>query len=97
LALEYLVNKARSDIFNLGYGHGYSVREVVEAARKVTGIDFPVEETGRREGDSPSLVADSTRAKRELGWRPRYDNLEFIIKTAWEWEGRLAWEIRGKG
>lgn len=96
LALEYLGEQDLSEIFNLGYGHGYSVREVVEAARKVTGIDFPVEETGRREGDPPSLVADSTRAKRELGWRPRYDNLEFIIKTAWEWEGRLAWEIRGK-
>ncbi|MBP1727297.1 MAG: galE [Deltaproteobacteria bacterium] len=95
LALEYLGEQDLSEIFNLGYGHGYSVLEVVEAARKVTGIDFPVEETGRREGDPPSLVADSTRAKRELGWRPRYDNLEFIIKTAWEWEGRLAREIRG--
>jgi UDP-glucose 4-epimerase len=92
LALGYLADKDRSEIFNLGYGHGYSVREVVEAARKVTRIDFPVEETGRREGDPPSLVADSTRAKRELGWRPRYDNLEFIIKTAWEWEARLALE-----
>jgi UDP-glucose 4-epimerase len=92
LALEYLADRDRSEIFNLGYGHGYSVREVVEAARKVTGIDFPVEETGRREGDPPSLVADSTRAKRELGWRSRHDNLEFIIRTAWEWEARLARE-----
>jgi len=92
LALGYLGDKDRSEIFNLGYGHGYSVREVVEAARKVTGIDFPVEETGRREGDPPSLVADSTRAKRELDWRPRYDNLELIIKTAWEWEARVALE-----
>jgi UDP-glucose 4-epimerase len=94
LALEYLGEKDRSEIFNLGYGHGYSVREVVEAARKVTGIDFPVEETGRREGDPPGLVADSTRAKRELGWRPRYDNLELIIETAWQWERRLAKEKR---
>jgi len=90
LALEYLGERDRSEIFNLGYGHGYSVREVVEATRKVTGIDFPVEETGRREGDPPSLVADSTRAKRELGWRPRYGNLELIIKTAWEWEKVLG-------
>jgi len=90
LALEYLGERDRSEIFNLGYGHGYSVREVVEATMKVTGIDFPVEETGRREGDPPSLVADSTRAKRELGWRPRYDNLELIIKTAWEWEKVLG-------
>ena len=90
LALGYLGEKDSSEIFNLGYGHGYSVREVVEAARKVTGIDFPVDETGRREGDPPSLVADSTRAKRELGWRPRYGNLELIIKTAWEWEKVLG-------
>jgi UDP-glucose 4-epimerase len=96
LALEFLGEKDRSDIFNLGYGHGYSVREVVEATRRVTGIHFPVEETGRREGDPPSLVADSTKAKRELGWRPRYDNLEFIIKTAWEWERHLAGEKHGK-
>jgi UDP-glucose 4-epimerase len=90
LALEYLADKKRGEIFNLGYGHGFSVREVVEAARKVTGIDFPVEETGRREGDPPNLIADSTRAKRELGWQPRYDNLELIIKTAWEWEKALS-------
>jgi UDP-glucose 4-epimerase len=96
LALEYLGEKDRSEIFNLGYGHGYSVREVVEATRKVAGIDFPVEETGRREGDPPSLVADSTKARRELGWLPRHDNLEFIIKTAWEWELRLAAEQRGR-
>jgi UDP-glucose 4-epimerase len=90
LALEYLAETDHSEIFNLGYGHGYSVREVVQAAKKVTGIDFPVEETGRREGDPPSLVADSTRAKRALGWRPRHDDLEFIIRTAWEWEKVLG-------
>jgi UDP-glucose 4-epimerase len=96
LALQYLGEKDHSGIFNLGYGHGYSVREVVEAVRRVTGIEFPIEETGRREGDPPSLVADSTRAKRELGWRPGYDNLELIIKTAWEWEQSLAREKRAK-
>jgi UDP-glucose 4-epimerase len=96
LALQYLREKDHSGIFNLGYGHGYSVREVVEAVRRVTGIEFPIEETGRREGDPPSLVADSTRAKRELGWRPGYDNLELIIKTAWEWEQSLAREKRAK-
>jgi UDP-glucose 4-epimerase len=90
LALEYLVNQGRRDIFNLGYGHGYSVREVVRAAKKVTGLDFPVEETGRREGDPPSLIADSSKAKTILGWQPKYDDLEFIIKTAWEWERALA-------
>ncbi len=86
LALEYLNQGGKSDIFNCGYGHGYSVKEVVETAKKVTGIDFPVEETGRREGDPAVLVADSTKLKETLGWKPRYDNLEFIIKTAWNWE-----------
>ncbi|HYA01560.1 MAG TPA: UDP-glucose 4-epimerase GalE [Syntrophobacteria bacterium] len=93
LALEYLVNEARSDIFNLGYGHGYSVRDVVRAAKKVTGIGFPVEETGRREGDPPSLMADTMKAKRNLGWQPRHDNLEFIIKTAWEWEKVMSRKV----
>jgi UDP-glucose 4-epimerase len=96
LALESPVGQDRSAVFNLGYGHGYSVREVVRAAKKVTGIDFPVEETGRREGDPPSLIADSIKAKRTLGWQPRYDNLEFIIKTAWEWEKAMS-KKSGKG
>jgi UDP-glucose 4-epimerase len=86
LALEYLLKGGESDVFNLGYGHGYSVKEVVETAKKITRIDFPVEETGRREGDPAILVADSTKAKSKLNWQPKYDNLEFIIKTAWKWE-----------
>jgi UDP-glucose 4-epimerase len=90
LALGYLEKMEKSDIFNLGYGHGYSVRAVVGAAKKVTGVDFAVEETARREGDPPALVADSTRAKRILAWLPRYDDLEFIIKTAWNWERQLV-------
>jgi len=59
LALDYLMKDGESDVFNCGYGHGYSVKQVVETAKKVTGIDFPVEETGRREGDPAVLVADS--------------------------------------
>ena len=86
LALEYLLSGGESEIFNCGYGHGYSVKEVVSIAKKVTGIDFPVEETGRREGDPAVLVADSKKLKRKLNWKPKYDNLEFIIKTAWDWE-----------
>jgi len=88
-ALEYLLNNGKSDIFNLGYGHGYSVREVVNMAKKVTGIDFPVKEVGRREGDPPALTADSTKIRETLKWKPMYDNLEFIIKTAWEWEKKI--------
>ncbi len=86
LALDYLMEGGESDIFNCGYGHGYSVKQVVETAKKVTGIDFPVEETGRREGDPAVLVADSSKIKQKLGWKPKFDDLEYIIKTAWNWE-----------
>ena len=86
LALDRLIETGETAIMNCGYGHGYSVREVVAAARKVTGIDFPVEETGRRAGDPPALVADSGLLRRLTGWQPRHDDLEFIIRTAWDWE-----------
>lgn len=85
-ALEYLVARGKSEVFNCGYGHGYSVREVVEMVRKVTGRSFKVIETSRRAGDPPVLIADNEKIKRTLGWRPRFDNLEYIVKTAWEWE-----------
>jgi UDP-glucose 4-epimerase len=89
-AFEYLTAGGKSDIFNLGYGHGYSVREVVRTAREITGIDFPVRETGRRAGDPPALVADSSKAQEILSWRPKYDSLPFIIRTAWNWEKELS-------
>jgi UDP-glucose 4-epimerase len=85
-ALEYIVKTKKSDIMNCGYGRGFSVKEVVQAAKKVTGIDFPVEETGRRAGDPPALMANSMKLQNLTGWKPQYDDLEFIIKTAWEWE-----------
>lgn len=86
LALTYLMETKKSGVMNCGYGHGFSVREVVEAAKKVTGVDFPVEDAPRRAGDPPALTADSTRLRKTTGWKPAYDDLEFIIKTAWEWE-----------
>ena len=89
-ALDYLRDAGQSDRMNCGYGHGFSVREVVDTAKKVTGVDFRVEETGRRAGDPPALIADSRLLRDRTGWQPRYDDLEFIIKTAWEWELRLA-------
>ncbi|MEN2985313.1 MAG: UDP-glucose 4-epimerase GalE [Thermodesulfovibrionaceae bacterium] len=89
LALEYLLQGGKSDIFNCGYGYGYSVREVVEMTKKVTGVNFKVIETMRREGDPPELVADSTKLKNILGWMPKYDDLQYIIKTAFEWEKKL--------
>ncbi len=86
IALEHLASGGESGIFNCGYGRGYSVFEVVEAVKRITGVDFKVVEAPRRPGDPPELVADSTRIKEELGWRPRYDDLDFIVKTAWMWE-----------
>ena len=85
-ALDRLMRTGETEIMNCGYGHGYSVREVVDIAKKVTGVDFPVEETGRRAGDPPALVADSRRIRELTGWKPLHDDLEFIIRTAWEWE-----------
>jgi len=88
-ALDHLFGTGQSAVMNCGYGSGYSVREVVETAKRVTGIDFPVEETGRRAGDPPALVADSTKLMQATGWKPKFNNLEYIIKTAWEWEKKL--------
>lgn len=90
LVLDYLLQGGNSEIFNCGYGHGYSVKEVVEATKKVTGVDFKVIEADRRDGDPPELVAESTKLKSTLGWQPRYDDLHYIIKTAYEWEKRYG-------
>ena len=90
LALHYLKEKGETDVMNCGDGYGFSVKEVVAAAKKVAGIDFKIEETGRRPGDPPTLIADSTRLQKKTNWRPRYDNLEYIIQTAWDWELKLG-------
>jgi UDP-glucose 4-epimerase len=71
--------------YNLGNGEGFTVREVIEAARKVTGHDIPAEEAPRRAGDPPELVASSEKIGRELGWEPHFPELEGIIETAWRW------------
>ncbi|HTZ17605.1 MAG TPA: UDP-glucose 4-epimerase GalE [Dissulfurispiraceae bacterium] len=88
-ALDFITGNKESRIFNCGYGHGYSVKEVIKTAKEVTGINFPVKEVGRRAGDPTSLVADSSRLRNELGWTPKYNDLNFIIKTAWDWERNL--------
>ena len=87
LALEALVD-GESRVYNLGSGSGYSVREVIEAARAVTGHAIPAIEAPRRPGDLPVLVADSEKIGRELGWETDYNNLETIIHTAWNWHRR---------
>ncbi len=94
LALEHVGKRRESAVFNCGYGYGHSVGDVVKRVKKVTGIDFPVRYTERRPGDPPALVADAERIKREIGWRPRYDDLDYIIETAWEWEKKRAATLR---
>ena len=89
LALKYLKTERKSRIFNCGYGTGRSVFEVVKSAKEVTGVDFPAVPCERRKGDPPALVADSKLIQRELGWKPRFNNLNYIIKTAWNWEKKL--------
>ena len=84
LALDALDTRPRQ-IYNLGSGAGYSVREVIEAARRVTGHSIPAVVDPRRPGDPARLVASSERAQRELGWRPQHASLEEIVASAWEW------------
>jgi UDP-glucose 4-epimerase len=74
-----------SAVYNVGNGQGFSNREVVETARRVTGREIPVREAPRREGDPAALVASSERARRELGWEPRFSDLSEIIESAWQW------------
>ena len=89
MALGSLVREKRSGIFNCGYGHGYSVKQVVEMVKQITDVDFKVVHAGRRAGDPPVLVADNAQVKKALNWSPRHDDLGYIIKTAWDWEKRL--------
>ena len=85
LALEYLFDGGASEVFNLGNGNGFSVLEVIETARKITGLPLKVGVGPRREGDPAVLVADSARAKKVLGWNPKLYQLEDIVGTAWKW------------
>jgi UDP-glucose 4-epimerase len=85
-ALEYLLADGESNIFNLGNGKGFSVQEVINTARHITGQDIPSQKWDRRDGDPAILVADSKRVRLELGWYPLYPDLRTIIEHAWQWE-----------
>jgi UDP-glucose 4-epimerase len=85
LALKYLRRDNESNIFNLGNGNGYSVKEVIEVARKVTKHEIPARIESKREGDPAKLVASSKKAREVLGWQPKYDSLEKIVMDAWNW------------
>ena len=91
LALDGLKERDRL-VYNLGSGNGYSVREVIETARQVTGHRIPENELPRRPGDSARLVASSEKIKRELGWKPQHDNIHEIITSAWAWH---KWHPKG--
>jgi UDP-glucose 4-epimerase len=84
-ALEYLIHGGKSDVFNLGSGNGFSVKEVIQVCRKVTGHEIPEEISPKREGDPAILVATSEKAEKILGWKRKYDTLESIVDSAWKW------------
>lgn len=90
LALDYLRSGGSSDYFNLGSGHGYSVKEVIETAQQVMGLQVPFKVAARRAGDPSRLVADAAKAKNVLGWKPGHQTLASIIRTDWEWRTRLG-------
>ena len=87
-AYEFLCRENQSDVFNLGNGQGYSVREVIDMCKKVTGRDFKVEIAPRREGDPARLIADSTKIQNKLGWTPQYD-LSQIVESSWNWHEKI--------
>ena len=88
LAMEYLVREGESQVLNCGYGRGYSVKEVIETVRKITGVNFEVREGKRRPGDPPVLIASNKKIKEILGFKPEFEDLEIIIKHTWEFEKR---------
>jgi UDP-glucose 4-epimerase len=90
LALAYLEHGGKTDAFNLGNGNGFSVQQVIDTARRVTGRPVVAEDAPRRPGDPARLVADATRARGVLGWAPRYASLERIVEDAWRWESRRS-------
>ncbi|WP_133478994.1 UDP-glucose 4-epimerase GalE [Cognatilysobacter segetis] len=90
-ALDWMDRESGAHRFNLGNGNGFSVLEVIEAARKVSGRDIPYEVAARRAGDPPVLVASSGLAREKLGWTPKFDRIEPIIETAWAWHRAPAY------
>ncbi len=88
-ALEYIQNNDLSDVFNLGNGQGFSVKEVIDTVEKVTGKKIKASEVGRRPGDPPVLVGSALKARKLLGWQPRFNDLSLIIDTAWRWQQKI--------
>jgi UDP-glucose 4-epimerase len=91
-ALAWLRGGGDSTTLNVGYGHGYSVRQVLSSVERVTGRTLKVRESARRAGDPPTLIARAERIRTQLNWKPRLDDLDTIVRTAWNWEQRLLRE-----
>jgi len=89
LAIEKLLKDKGMFVYNVGTGNGYSNKEVAEMVKKISGKNFEIEELGRRSGDADTLVANASKIKEELGFNPKYSDLETIVKTAWEWHKNL--------
>lgn len=89
-ALQYLQKGNDSDVFNLGNGQGFSVKEVIETSQKITGKQILIKEAERRPGDPPILVGSSIKAQKILGWHPKFPDLESIIETAWKWHQKMG-------
>ncbi len=89
LALEKLIKDKGMFVYNVGTGNGYSNKEVVETVKRISGESFQVDEIARRPGDADTLIADASKIKAELGFDPKYSDLEMIVKTAWEWHKKL--------
>ncbi|WP_148862516.1 UDP-glucose 4-epimerase GalE [Marinobacter fonticola] len=95
MALEHMKRGGQSDVLNCGYGRGFTVREVIEVVKRLSGNDFPVTETERRAGDPEALMADNSKITSTLGWQPDYDDLDTIVGNALAWE--KIWQARQKG
>ncbi len=89
-ALEFLLKERKSNVFNLGNGDGFSVREVIETASKIADRDIPWEKSNRRLGDPPVLIGSSDKIRTQLGWQPEFQNLDSIIETAWRWRQKKS-------
>ena len=89
LSLQHLEAGNPSGVFNCGYGHGYSVREIAAAVKRVSGVDFPVVESGRRAGDPPALISDPSRIRATMAWTPAHDDIDAIALSAYAWEKGL--------
>ena len=88
-ALDYLAGGGDSQVLNVGYGHGYSVREVIDMVERVADLKLDIREEARRAGDPPTLIAAATRIRELLGWQPEYDDLQVIVETSLNWERKL--------